>query len=103
MDILTAVVCDGQKPFIEAITYLISGVSVIVIPRHAARQLEKRGISGDDVSEAVEHGEVIIEEANHRFGLKKFSKMEGLSGSLIVIWRHGRNDDKVVVTAYWRR
>ena len=63
----------------------------------------KRGISESDVREAIEHGTVIIEEVNHRFGLKKFSKLSGLLSDLIVIWRYNKNDKKEVVTVYWRR
>lgn len=73
------------------------------IPRHAKRQIEKRGILLEDVEEAVEHGEIIMEEMNHRFGLKKFSKLEGLASDLIVVWQWNKRDEKEVVTAYWRR
>lgn len=73
------------------------------IAGHARRQIEKRGILLEDIEEAVEHGEVIIEEMNHRFGLKKFSKLEGLASDLIVIWHWNKRDEKEVITAYWRR
>lgn len=75
----------------------------MILPPHARRQMAKRGVSESDVREALEHGEVIIEEVNQRFGLEKFSKLSGLLSDLIVIWRYNKNGEKQVITAYWRR
>lgn len=73
------------------------------IPRHARKEMNKRRIDEIDVIECLEHGEVITEEKNGRFGLKRYSKLKGMESDLIVIWFFNKNDDKEVVTAYWRR
>ncbi|HLD48820.1 MAG TPA: DUF4258 domain-containing protein [archaeon] len=75
---------------------------MIVIPKHAIKQMKKRGISDIDVIEAIERGDIVIEEANGRFGTKKYSKMKCLLDDMIVIWFFNKKGDKVVVTAYWR-
>jgi hypothetical protein len=76
---------------------------MIKIFKHARQGMDKRRISEIDIMECLEHGEVIIEEINGRFGLKKYSKLEGKESDLIVIWFFNKKGDKEVVTAYWRR
>lgn len=75
---------------------------MVNIPPHARKQLAKRGINEADAIENVEGGEIIIEEVNGRFGLKKYSKMRGLERDLIVVWFFNKKGEKEVVTAYWR-
>ena len=75
---------------------------MVKIPSHTRKQLMKRGISETDAIETVERGEIIIEEINGRFGLKKYSKMHGLAQDLIVIWFFNKKVEKEIVTAYWR-
>lgn len=70
---------------------------------HARKGRRKRGIEEIDVMEALERGEVVMEEVNGRFGLKKYSKLEGKESDLIVIWFSNRSGENEVVTAYWRR
>ncbi len=76
---------------------------MILLHAHVRKQMEKRGISENDVREAVEHGDVIIEEHDPRFGLKRYSKTSGIEGDLIVIWFYTKTGDQHIVTAYWRR
>lgn len=76
---------------------------MIRVPRHARKQILKRGIRGEDVQESIKHVEVIIEEVNGRVGLKKYSKLRGLFSDLIVIWYYDKKGDEIAVTAYWRR
>lgn len=75
---------------------------MVKIPPHARKQLAKRGINEIEAIETVKGGEIIIEEVNGRFGLKKYSKMHGTLQDLIVIWFFNKNGEKEVVTAYWR-
>ncbi len=65
--------------------------------------MAKRGITEIDAEEAVERGEVVMEEVDGRLGLKKYSKLEGKESDLIVIWFVNKLGEKEVVTAYWRR
>jgi hypothetical protein len=78
-------------------------IIMIKISKHASQGMKKRGVSGIDLMECLEHGEVIMEEINGRFGLKKYSKLIGKESDLIVIWFFNKKGDKEVVTAYWRR
>ncbi len=78
-------------------------ISVLKFPRHAQESMAKRGITEIDAEEAVERGEVVMEEVDGRLGLKKYSKLEGKESDLIVIWFVNKPGEKEVVTAYWRR
>ena len=75
----------------------------IVIPKHAEQQMEKRGISRIELLEAIEFGELIFEEKNHRFGLKKYSKLKTEKDDLIAVWFYNKKNQIQVVTTYWRR
>jgi hypothetical protein len=76
---------------------------MIVIPQHARQQMDKRGIDEMEVIEAIKNHEVIFEERNGRFGVKKYSKLPFGSKSLIVVWFINKSHDEEVITAYWRR
>ena len=75
----------------------------IVMPAHARKQAEKRGISEGEVIEAFKKGEIIFSEKNGRFGTKNYSKIELYSGSIVCVWFGDEKGRKRAVTAYWRR
>ncbi len=76
---------------------------MVIIPKHASDQMERRGIDEAEVNEAIRNGEFVFEEQNDRMGLKKYSKLPFGMKSLIVIWFVNENDEEEVITAYWRR
>ncbi|MBD3255418.1 MAG: DUF4258 domain-containing protein [Candidatus Lokiarchaeota archaeon] len=78
-------------------------IIVVLITKHAKKQLIKRGITENEVIEAIKNHEVIFEEINSRFGIKKYSKIPLGLKSLIVVWFINKNDKEEVITAYWRR
>jgi hypothetical protein len=65
--------------------------------------MEKRGIDEIEVEETIKNYEVIFEERNGRFGVKKYSKLPFGLKSLIVVWFINENAEEEVITAYWRR
>lgn len=75
----------------------------IAIPKHARKQMEKRGIEETDAVEALENGETIFKEVNHRFGLKRYNKLRVGSEDLVVVWFYNKNNEKEIVTVYWRK
>jgi hypothetical protein len=76
---------------------------MIIIPPHARKQMEKRGIDEVDVIETVRSCEIIFEQINERFGVKKYSKLPLGFKSLIVVWYVNKNGEEEVITTYWRR
>ena len=78
-------------------------IVVVIISKHAKEQLVKRGITENEVIEAIKHCEIIFEETNARFGIKKFSKFPLGMKSLIVVWFINKSNEEEVITAYWRR
>nr|MDO8084200.1 DUF4258 domain-containing protein [Candidatus Sigynarchaeum springense] len=76
---------------------------MIIIPKHAQEQMKKRGIDEMEVVETIKNYEVIFEEENGRFGVKRYSKMPFGAKSLIVVWFVNKSHDEEVITAYWRR
>jgi len=76
---------------------------MVFIPPHAKKQMEQRGIDEMEVLEAIKNCEVIFEETNKRFGVKKYSKLPLGLRSLIVVWIINEQGQEEVVTAYWRR
>lgn len=76
---------------------------MIIIPPHARKQMEKRGIDEVDVIETVRSCEIILEQINERFRVKKYSKLPLGFKSLIVVWCINKNGEEEVITTYWRR
>ncbi len=76
---------------------------MIVILKHAQEQIRKRGIDEMEVVEAIKNYEVIFEEKNGRFGVKRYSKLPLGAKSLIVVWFVNKANNEEVITAYWRR
>ena len=75
----------------------------IIISGHARKQMEIRGISEIDVIAAIENGDLIFKEKNHRLGLKRYSKLKMDFDDLTVVWFYNKTDQKEVITVYWRR
>jgi len=67
------------------------------------RQMEARGISIEDVREVLRAGELFTSGADERFGTKYQSRLRRQKGYLMVVWRYGEDDEKEVITAFWRR
>ena len=78
-------------------------IKVVIISEHAKEQLVKRGITENEVIEAIKNCKVIFEETDTRFGTKKYSKFPLGLKSLIVIWFINKSNEEEVITAYWRR
>ena len=78
-------------------------ILVIIIPNHAKKQIEKRGITEAEVEEVIKNGDIIFEEINSRFGRKRYSKIPLGMRSLIVIWFVNKKGEEEVITAYWRQ
>ena len=78
-------------------------ILVIIIPNHAKKQIENRGITEAEIEEVIKNGELIFEEINSRFGRKRYSKIPLGMRSLIVIWFVNKNGEEEVITAYWRQ
>jgi len=78
-------------------------IIVVIISDHAKKQLVKRGITENEVVEAIENCEIIFEETDARFGKKKYSKFPLGLKSLIVVWFINKSSEEEVITAYWRR
>ena len=76
---------------------------MVIISKHTRRQMEKRGISEEEVIETVKNCDIIFEEKNDRMGKKRYSKLPLKLKSLIVIWFINKNGEEEVITAYWRR
>lgn len=76
---------------------------MIKISKHKKKRMKERGVDETDITNALESGDVMFEELNGRFGTKRYSKLEGLMRDLIVIWFMNEDDEKEVVTIYWRR
>ena len=76
---------------------------MVIISKHTRRQMEKRGITEEEVIETLKNCNVIFEEKNDRIGLKRYSKLPFKLKSLIVIWFVNRSEEEEIVTAYWRR
>lgn len=74
----------------------------VIISKHARKQMAVRGITDLDVLQAIEAGELIFKEVNHRFGLKKYTKLPMEKDDLIVVW-FSKGEEIHVVTVYWRR
>ena len=77
--------------------------TVVVISKHAKKQLEKRGLIEADVIEALEKGEEIYDQINSRLGKKIYSSVDVGANSLIAVWFWNRGGEKQIVTVYWRR
>jgi len=77
--------------------------AVVVISKHARRQLEKRGLSEIDIAEALDKGEMIFSERNSRFGIKHHSKADFPNNKLVVVWFWNKKQEKEVVTVFWRK
>ncbi len=75
---------------------------IIILP-YVRKQMEKRGIDELDVIETVKSCEIIFEQINERFGVKKYSKLPLGFKSLIVVWYVNKNGEEEVITTYWRR
>ena len=78
-------------------------IIVVLISEHAKEQLVKRGITENEVIEAIKNCEIIFEEIDARFGTKKYSKLPLGLKSLIVVWFINKSNEEEVITAYWRR
>ncbi len=78
-------------------------IIVVIISDHAKEQLVKRGITENEVVEAIKNCEIIFEETDARFGKKKYSKFPLGLKSLIVVWFINKSNEEEVITAYWRR
>jgi len=76
---------------------------MVIIPDHTKLQMERRGIDEREVIETVKNCEVIFEERNKRFGVKRYSKLPLGFKSLIVVWFINEKGEEEVITAYWRR
>ena len=76
---------------------------MVIIPKHAKDQMEKRGITENEVIETIKNCEIIFEEIDERFGTKIYSKLPLGMKSLIVVWYINKKGEEEVVTAYWRR
>ncbi len=66
----------------------------------------KRGITENEVVEAIKNCGIIFEETDARFGKKKYSKLPLGLKSLIVVWfinKSNKSNEEEVITAYWRR
>ena len=78
-------------------------IIVVLIPKHAKDQMEKRVITENKVVETIKNCEIIFEETDERFGTKKYSKLPLGMKSLVIVWFVNKTGDEEVITAYWRR
>ena len=78
-------------------------IIVVIILKHAKEQLVKRGITENEVVEAIKNCEIIFEVTDARFGTTKYIKFPLGLKSLIVVWFYNKNNEDEVITAYWRR
>jgi len=78
-------------------------IIVVLIPKHAKDQMEKRGITENEVVETIKNCEIIFEETYERFGIKKYSKLPLGMKSLVIVWFVNKTGEEKVITAYWRR
>lgn len=74
---------------------------MVLISKHAIKQMEKRGVYESDVIACINDGEVTFAQENGRFGVKYYGKLKGLTADLIIVWRF-RKSEKEVITVYWR-
>jgi hypothetical protein len=76
---------------------------MVVIPEHARKQAEKRGIEINEIIEAVEKGEISFEEIDPRFGRKKYSILKLPFADLVAVWFSNKKGIPELITVYWRR
>jgi len=75
---------------------------MVKISGHARKEMLRRGIEEEMVVRAIESGRRVMEERNGRFGVKRYSGLELQDKMLMVVWFYDENDEKHVVTVYWR-
>lgn len=76
---------------------------MVVIPKHARKQMEKRGINEFEAIEVIKNGEIIFSEINERLGTKNYSKIDLGNKSLVAVWFWNKKGEEELVTIYWRK